>query len=87
MVSIFFNLEKAYDTTYRFMKDLHNKDLRGRLSFFIRYFLSKRKFRVSVWTSLSDFNDREMGVLQGGILSVPLFIVKINRWVLTSLYL
>ena len=29
-------------------------------------------------TSLSDFYDQEMGVLQGCVLSVTLFIVKIN---------
>ena len=35
-------------------------------------------FRVRVKTSLSDFYDQEMGVPQGSILSVTLFIVKID---------
>ena len=53
-------------------------DLRERLLLFIQNFLSERKFRVIVGTSLSDFYDQEMGVPQGSILSVTLFIVKIN---------
>ena len=60
------------------MNDLHEMELRGRLPLFIQNFLSERKFRVRVGTSLSDFYDQEMGVPQGSILSVTLFIVKIN---------
>ena len=80
VVSIFFDLEKAYDTTWKYgiKKNLHEMDLRNRLPLFIQNFLSERKFRVRVGTSLSDFYDQEMGVPQGSILSVTLFIVKIN---------
>ena len=48
VVSIYFNLEKAYDTTWKYgiMKDLHDMDLRGRIPLFIQNFLSERKFRV-----------------------------------------
>ena len=54
VVSIFLNLEKAYDTTWKYgiMKYLHDMDLRGRLPLFIQNFLSERKFRVRVGTSL-----------------------------------
>ena len=71
MVSIFFDFEKAYDTTWKYgiMKNLHDMDLRGRLPLFIQNFLCERKFRVRVGTSLSDFYDQEMGVPQGGIPS------------------
>ena len=80
VVSVFFDLEKAYDTTWKcgIMKNLHDMDLRGRLPLFIHNFLSERKFQVRVGTSPSDFYDQEMGVPQGSILSVTLFIVKIN---------
>ena len=80
LVSIFFDVEKAYDTTWNYgiMKNLHDMDLRGRLPLFIQNFLSERKFRVRVGTSLSDFYDQEMGVPQRSILSVTLIIVKIN---------
>ena len=60
---------------YGIMKDMN---LRGRLPLYIQYFLSKRKFRVRLGTSLTDFYDLEMGDPQGSILSVTLFIVKIN---------
>ena len=46
--------------------------------FLFNFFLSGRKFHVRVGTSLSDFYDQKMGVPQGSILSVTLFIVKIN---------
>jgi potassium voltage-gated channel Eag-related subfamily H protein 8 len=36
LVAVFFDLEKAYDTTWRYgiTKDLHNVGLRGRLAYF-----------------------------------------------------
>ena len=48
VVSIFFDLEKANDTIWKYgiMKDLHDMDLRGRLALFIQTFLSEKKFRV-----------------------------------------
>ena len=43
VVSIFFDLEEAYDTNwkYRIMKDLHDMDLRGRLPLFIQIFFDQ----------------------------------------------
>ena len=80
VVSIFFDLEKVYDTTWKYgiMKDLHDMDLRGRLPLLIQNLLSERKFQVRVGTSLSDLYDQEMGVPLGSILFGTLFIVKIN---------
>ena len=48
VLSVFFDLEKAYDTTWKYeiMKDLHDMDLRRCLPLFIKNFLSERKFRV-----------------------------------------
>ena len=81
-MSVIFDLEKAYDTSWKYgiMKDLHDLDLRGRLPPLIINFLSERKFRVRVGTSLSDFYDQEMRVPQGIILSVIIFIFKINSF-------
>ena len=64
VVSIFFDIEKAYDTTWKYgiMKDLHDMDLRGCLALFIQNFLSERNFRVRVGASLSALYDKEMGV-------------------------
>ena len=42
-VGVFFDLEKAYESTWKFgiMRDLHNAGLRGRLPLFIENFLKK----------------------------------------------
>ncbi len=49
-VAIFFDLEKAYDTTWKYgiMKDLHSLGFRGHLPKFISSFLSDRTFQVQV---------------------------------------
>ena len=81
MVSIFFDLEKAYDTTWKhgIMKDLHDAGLRGHLPVFISNFLCNRVFRVRVGSLFSDCFKQEQGVPQGSILSVTLFSLKINN--------
>ena len=76
-VTIFFDLEKAYDAT-RKHGILRDADLRGRMPDFIAKFLSNRQFRVRIGNHLSDTYDQEMGVPQGCILSVTLFILKVN---------
>ena len=80
VVSIFFDLEKAYDTTWKYgiLKDLHEAGLRGRMPVFISKFLDNRNFRVRLGSTLSDPFEQEMGVPQGSILSVTLFSLKIN---------
>ena len=61
VVSVFFDLEKAHDTTWRYgiLKDLHDLGLRGRLPVFIRSFLEDRTMQVRVGSTLSDFYDKE----------------------------
>ena len=80
VVSVFFDLESAYDTTWKYgiLKDLHGFGVRGRLAYFISAFLDDRQFRVRVGDTFSDPRDQEMGVPQGSILSVTLFSIKIN---------
>ena len=48
VVAVFFDLEKAYDTTWRYgiMKDIHKLGLRGRLPTFIQSFLADRAMLV-----------------------------------------
>ena len=81
LVAVFFDLEKAYDTTWKYgiMKDLEDFGLKGRLPSFIFNFLSDRNFRVRVGSLLSDQQSQEEGVPQGSILSVTLFGIKINN--------
>ena len=80
VVAVFFYLEKAYDTTWRYgiLKDIHKLGLRGRLPTFIENFLADRIMQVRVGSSLSDYYDQEQGVPQGGVLSTTLFSIKIN---------
>lgn len=79
-VSVFFDLEKAYDTAWRhgILTSLFEFGLRGRLPVFIERFLSQRSIRVRVGGVLSEAQLLEEGVPQGSILSVTLFAVAIN---------
>ena len=81
LMAVFFDLEKAYDTTWKYgiMQDLYDLGLRGRLPMFIKNFLLKRRFRVHVGSTFSDSQHQEEGVLRGGILSITLFTIKINN--------
>ena len=73
-----FDLEKAYDTTWPhgILKDLR---LQGRLPIFIKHFLEDRTFQTRINNTLSDPKQQEIGVPQGSILSVILFMIKINK--------
>ena len=81
VLTIFFDLEKAYDTTWKhgILADLWNLGFRGHLPRFIQSFLSERSFRVRVGSTLSELHEQEMGVPQGSILSPALFSIKINN--------
>ena len=81
IVSVFFDLEKAYDTTWRYgiLKDLHDLGLKGRLPLFIRSFLEERTMQVRVGSILSDLYDQEQGVPQGSILTTTMVNIKINN--------
>ena len=77
-LTIFFDLEKAYDTTWKYgvMKDLHELGIKDRLPQFIEGFLSNRKFRVCIDTTFSSVKNQEEGVPQD---SITLFNIKINN--------
>ena len=79
-MSLFFDLEKAYDTAWchGILLSLHEFGLRGRLPIFIQQFLSNRILRVRVAGALSEARPLQNGVPQGSILSVTLFAVAIN---------
>ena len=68
-VAVFFDLHKAYDTTWKhgILKDLYNKGLRGNLPMFIKNFLSCRHFEVLYGATISDTFVQEEGVPQGAI--------------------
>ena len=81
VLTIFFDLKKAYDTAWKhgIQADLWDLDFRGHLPRFIQSFMSERSFRVRVGSTLSELHEQEMGVPQGSILSLALFSIKINN--------
>ena len=80
LVAVYFDLQKAYDTTWKYgiLNDLHSMGLRGNLPIFIGNFLSDRTFQIHLGTILSDKIFHQEGVPQGAILSTTLFNVKTN---------
>ena len=80
VVAVFFDLEKACDTTWRYgiLRDLHDLGIRGRLATFIESFLADRWIQIRVGSTLSEQFDQAQGVPQGSILSTTLFNIKIN---------
>ena len=52
--------------------------LRGANTPFYQQLLQNRKFKVRIGNTLSELFTQEEGVPQGSILSVTLFIIKIN---------
>ena len=89
VLTIFFDLEKAYDTRWKhgILADLWDLGFRGHLPRFIQSFLSEHSFRVRVGSTLSELHEQEMGVLQGSILYLALFRIKINNIVKAALKL
>ncbi|GFT29473.1 probable RNA-directed DNA polymerase from transposon X-element [Trichonephila clavipes] len=80
LVSIFFDIEKAYDRTWRYgiLRTLFDFGFRGNLPTFIQNFLKLRTFRVRLAGTLSAPFTQAEGVPQGSILSVTLFICHIS---------
>ncbi|GFN82086.1 Pol-like protein [Plakobranchus ocellatus] len=81
VLAVFSDLEKAYDTTWRYgiLKDLFDLDFRGRLPIFFSNFLKHRHFKVKAENTFSSSYHQEKGVPQGSILSPMFFNLKINN--------
>ncbi|GBN39928.1 hypothetical protein AVEN_21763-1 [Araneus ventricosus] len=81
LVSIFFDIEKAYDRTWRYgiLLTLFNFGFRGNLPIFLRNFLSHRTFRVRMGNFYSNHFIQTEGVPQGSVLSVTLFIIHLSQ--------
>ncbi|GBO31551.1 putative RNA-directed DNA polymerase from transposon X-element [Araneus ventricosus] len=80
LVSIFFDIEKAYDRAWRcgILSTLFNFGFRGNLPIFLKNFLSYRTFRVRMGNFNSDHFIQAEGVPQGRVLSVTLFIIHLS---------
>ena len=79
-ISVFFDIEKAYDTAWRhgILKTIYDCGLRGKLPLFIQAFLARCSFQVKVGNVLSEKKCQEEGVPQGSVLSVTLLALAIN---------
>ena len=79
-VAIFFDIQKAYNTTWRYsiLKSLHDHNMRGHLPSFIQNFLSERSFQVRIDDTYSDIYKLDNGVPQGSVLSGNIFILALN---------
>ena len=80
-VGLFFDLEKAYETTWQLgiIWDLHRIGLRGRLPVFVVEYLRDRRIWVIIDTTLADEFCPEEGVPTGSVLAVTWFGLKINE--------
>lgn len=79
-MSIFFDLEKGYDTAWRYgiLRDLKSYGVSGNMLNTLESYLSERIFRVRVGAALSEIHTQENGVPQGCVLSCTLFIINMN---------
>ena len=86
VLAVFFDLERAYDSTWRLgvLQNLHSLGLRGQLPLFLQSLMSARSFQVRCGTTLSRHFTMSEGVPQGSVLSVLLFAVGFND-VVTSI--
>ncbi|GFW94073.1 probable RNA-directed DNA polymerase from transposon X-element [Trichonephila clavipes] len=78
--SLFFDIEKAYDRTWRYgiLRNMHDFGLRGNLPIFIFNFLAVRYFHVRIGHSSSHEFIQDQGVPQGSVLSVTLFNIHMS---------
>ena len=79
-IAVFFDLEKAYDTTWRagILIQLIDWSIVGNMFNCINDFLSDRYLKVRVGSSISSAYLQEEGIPQGSVLSPTLFNVAIN---------
>jgi hypothetical protein len=80
-VAVMFDIEKAYDNVWKYglMRDLYEMGMRGNLPKYIQNFLTNRTFKVKINQYQSERKEQQTGIPQGSVLSVTLFIIKINK--------
>ncbi|GFX67725.1 probable RNA-directed DNA polymerase from transposon X-element [Trichonephila clavipes] len=81
LVSLFFDIEKAYDRTWRYgiLRNMYDFGLRGNLPIFIFNFLAVRYFNVRIGHSSYHKFMQDQGVPQGSVLSVTLFNIHMSN--------
>ena len=78
--AVFFDLQKAYDTTWRYgiLRALRSYGVQGHMLHFVKNFLAERNFSVQLQEVRSARFEQEEGVPQGATLSCSLFLAAIN---------
>ena len=78
--AIFFDFEKVYDKVNRekTLEQLENMGIQGRMMEFIRELIGERWIKVRVRGYISQSKQTDLGIPQGEVLSVTLFMVAIN---------
>ena len=81
VTAIFFDLEKAYDTTWQYyiLKEIYEEGLRGNLPIFIQNLFKNRNFKVRLHEKFSEMHTQHGGVPQGGVLSTTCFLLAIDK--------
>ena len=79
-IAVFFDLEKAYDTTWRggILMQLADWEIGGNMFNVVKDFLSDRYLKVRIGSEFSSEYIQEEGIPQGSVLSPTLFNIAIN---------
>lgn len=80
LIGVFFDIQKAYDTAWRYgiLSKMFAFGLRGCLPLFVQGFLTNRRICVRVGGVLSSERVLEEGVPQGSVLSCTCFMIAMN---------
>jgi hypothetical protein len=75
------NLEKAYDTCWRYhiVHSLHKWRFRGHMLHFVKNFTKDLTFKVAIGNTKSEKMSIDNGVVQGAVLSVTHFLIAISE--------
>jgi ribonuclease HI len=79
-ITLHFDIEKAYDTVWRYnvLQQLEKKKIGGNLFYYAKNFMSERTSQTIVKNQLSEEKNQETGLVQGAVMSVPLFLIAMH---------
>ena len=78
---VYFDLYKAYDTTWKhyIVMKMQEYGMRGNLLHFINNFLNNRKIKVRINNNYSSSHNMLKGTPQGSVLNCACFLIAINE--------
>ena len=80
-VAIFFDVQKAYDTTWKhlILKKIKEVNIKGKLPTFIQNFMNNRTFQIRMDNTYSEILTQQNGIPQGSVISCTLYKIAINE--------